>query len=71
MARAYTPKKIEIVFEQVETAPEKVQQKVSEAYAILFEETMKYLKEKKSMVKNNNSKIDNQVQGGGGFQYGS
>lgn len=64
MAKNYSPKKIEIVFEQVETTPEEVEKRLSEAYAILFEETMKYLKEKKAMQKNN-SKFDNQTQKGG------
>jgi len=64
MARNYSPKKIQIVFEQVDTTPEEVEKRLSEAYAILFEETMKYLKEKKAMEKNN-SKFKNQTQKGG------
>ncbi len=64
MARNYSPKKIQIVFEQVDTTPEEVEKRLSEAYAILFEETMKYLKEKKAMEKNN-SKFENQTQKGG------
>lgn len=64
MAKNYSPKKIQIVFEQVETTSEEVEKRLSEAYAILFEETMKYLKEKKAMKKNN-SQFDNQTQKGG------
>lgn len=65
MARAYSPKKIEVIFEQVETTPEEVEQKVSEAYAILFEETMKYLKEKKVKKNNDSSLFNNSTQRGG------
>lgn len=64
MARNYSPKKIQIVFEQVDTTTEEVEKRLSEAYAILFEETMKYLKEKKAMEKDN-SKFENQTQKGG------
>lgn len=44
MARAYRPKKIEVIWEQVETKPEEIEQRISEAYAILLEETLKFLK---------------------------
>lgn len=64
MAKTYSPKKIEIVFEQVETTPEEVEKRVSEAYAILFEETIKYVKEKK-VGKAYNYKYEKQIQEGG------
>lgn len=64
MARAYSPKKIEIIFEQVETTSEVVERKISEAYAILFEETMKYLKEKKG-TKKMTSVVSQQLMEGG------
>lgn len=44
MAR-YAPKKIEIVFEQVEAKPEEIEQRLSDAFAILFEETLKSIKD--------------------------
>lgn len=65
MVKNYSPKKIQIIFEQVEITPEEVEKRLSEAYAILFEETIKYLQEKKVIEKENNFKFQNQMQRGG------
>lgn len=55
---------LEIVYEQIEVSPEESQQKLNEMFDILFEETLKYLNEKKEQkriimneVKNNNDQI--------------
>ncbi len=65
MPRIYTPKKIEIVSERGDTTLDEVEKRVNKAYPILFEETIKHLKEKKAMEKQNNSKFQNQPQRGG------
>lgn len=41
----YAPKKIEFVFEQVKAKPEEIEQRLSDAFAILFEETLKSIKD--------------------------
>ncbi len=67
MPRTYAPKKIEVVFEQVEAKSEEMEQRLTDAYAILFEETLKFLKEQKqkSIHKDNNLKSQNQIPKGG------
>ena len=55
---------LEIIYEQVEVSTEESQQRINEMFDILFEETLKYLNEKKAVEKNN-SKLDNQTQKGG------
>ncbi len=47
MARNYRPKEITLIWEQVEASPEESKQRIDEAFDVLFEETMKYLQEKK------------------------
>ncbi len=42
---------IEIVYEQVEVSPEESQQRLNDMFDVLFEETFKYLKEKKEAGK--------------------
>ncbi len=42
---------IEIVYEQVEVSPEESQQRLNDMFDVLFEETFKYLKEKKEAEK--------------------
>lgn len=44
MAR-YAPKKIEVVFEQAKAKPEEIEQRLSDAFSILFEETLKSIKD--------------------------
>jgi len=50
MAR-YAPKKIGVVFEQVEAKPEEIEQRLSDAFAILFEETLKSIKDEEEFRK--------------------
>lgn len=58
----YTPKKIEFVFEQVEAKPEEIEQRLSDAFAILFEEVLKSIKEEERALKNDkNFKNINQI----------
>lgn len=42
---------IEIVYEQVEIPPEESQQRLNDMFDVLFDETFKYLKEKKEAEK--------------------
>ena len=56
MAKTYPPKEIEIIFEQVEAKPEEVEKRISEAYAVLFEETFRFLKEQKEREFKTNDK---------------
>ena len=42
MARKYSPKKIDLVYEQVEIFPEELQDKLDDAFSILFDETLEY-----------------------------
>lgn len=62
MARTYTPKKIEVVFEQVEAKPEEIEQRLSDTYSILFEETLKFLREEKQQATNKDTSFKNQNQ---------
>lgn len=56
---------LEIIYEQVEVSPEESQERLNEMFDILFEETIKYLNEKKAMEKENKSNSQNQIQKGG------
>jgi hypothetical protein len=56
---------LEIVYEQVEVSPEESQQRLNDMFDILFEETLQYLKEKKVLKKDKDSKFDDQTQKGG------
>jgi len=52
---------LEIVYEQIEVSHEESQQRVNEMFDILFEETLKYLNEKKEAKKlNKEEKITNE-----------
>ncbi len=42
---------IEIVYEQIEVSPEESQQRLNDMFDVLFEETLKYLREKKKKEK--------------------
>lgn len=60
MTRKYTPKEIEVVFEQVEASSEEVQTRINHAFDVLFEATLRYLrqmKEKEIKVKNDHLEI--------------
>lgn len=57
MPRTYTPKKIEVILEQVEAKPEEVEKRLSDAYSILFEETLKFIKEEKQQLITNNKNV--------------
>ena len=58
---------LEIVYEQAEVSAVESEQRLSEMFDILFEETLQYLKEmkEKKAVQKNNFKFDNQIQEGG------
>jgi len=45
MARAYAPKKIDLEYEVTELPHEELHDRIDDAFAILFEETWKCLKE--------------------------
>lgn len=49
MARTYAPKKIELQYEVIKLPKEELQDRLDDAFAILFEETWKYLKENGQM----------------------
>ena len=45
MARTYSSKKIDLVYEQVEISAEEFQDRLDDAFNILFDESLEYLKE--------------------------
>ena len=51
---------IEIVYEQVDTPPEESQRILNEVFDILFEEALKYLKEKKMKEKMKRNQVSSQ-----------
>lgn len=44
MAKSYSPKKIDLIYEVVELSEEELQQRLDDAFDILFEETLRFLK---------------------------
>lgn len=62
MVKTYQPKKIEVIWEQVDKSPEEIQARLDDAFDFLFEETLKYLQTQK--IENNsitNSQIGKEV----------
>lgn len=45
MSRIYAPKKIDLTYEEVKLPEEEYQQRLADAFDILFEETLKFVKE--------------------------
>ena len=45
MSKTYAPKEIDLTYEEVELTKEEYQQRIADAFDILFEENLKFIKE--------------------------